>query len=67
MRKHCCRHFQIAVKEKFIMKAIGYDETEWFFNKGFHLYYCPFCGTNIKGKGWGEYDIEAKINRERKT
>ena len=66
MRKHCCNRFKESVKEKFIIRAIGYDETEWYFDGWLHLYYCPFCGTNIKGKGFGEYDIETKKNRKTK-
>lgn len=56
MRKYCCDRFRDAVKEKFIKRVFGYDDTKWCFNKGFHLYYCPFCGANITG--WGEYHID---------
>jgi hypothetical protein len=54
--KYCCIRFQESVEEEIIIKAEGYDETEWYLNNGPHLYFCPFCGTNIKGKGYGEYD-----------
>lgn len=29
------------------------DETQWFMPEWLHIYYCPFCGTYIKGKGFG--------------
>ncbi len=32
------------------------DETEWFIAGLGHLYFCPFCGSFIKGHGFGNYD-----------
>jgi len=32
------------------------DETEWYIDGFYHLYYCPFCGAFIKGHGFGNYD-----------
>jgi hypothetical protein len=43
-----------------ICKADNHDETEWYFPEGGHLYFCPICGVNIKGKGFGDYDVKQK-------
>ena len=54
-RKYCC----IRLKESIYNGSIGFspkrtkDETRWFINGGYHIYFCPFCGKYIKGKGWG--------------
>jgi len=37
-------------------KEYDIDETEWYINNKYHLYYCPFCGAFIKGCGYGDYD-----------
>ncbi|MCI0595400.1 MAG: hypothetical protein L0Z48_02535 [candidate division Zixibacteria bacterium] len=63
-RKYCCSRFGDSVEEGYISKAKGYDETEWYAVNWFHFYYCPFCGTNIKGKGFGRYDIETKTKKK---
>jgi hypothetical protein len=55
---YCCNRFKFAVDEGHILRSTGYDETEWFFPKSGHLYFCPFCGTNIKGNGFGKFDEE---------
>jgi len=52
--------FKEAVKDKCLIKAKGYDETEWHLANCPHIYFCPFCGANVKGKGFGEYDIEER-------
>jgi hypothetical protein len=52
--KFCCERFEEAVREKEIMRADVNDETEWYIGTLWHIYYCPFCGTKIKGKGWGQ-------------
>ena len=52
----CCDRFKEAVDLKEIIHADDNDETEWFVKELWHLYYCPFCGAFIKGKGWGDYD-----------
>lgn len=68
MRRYCCVLFKESVEEGHIFRAKGYDETEWFLKEWFHIYYCPFCGTKVKGKGWGKYDIQVKTkNKKRKT
>lgn len=49
------------------------DETEWYIDEFYHLYYCPFCGAFIKGHGFGNYDDKyppaegARIFRRRNT
>lgn len=32
--------------------------TAWYVDGWVHLYYCPFSGPHIKGKGFGTYDEE---------
>lgn len=54
----CCPRFEEAVKEKEIYHSPDDDETEWYVDMLWHLYYCPFCGKFIKGNGWGEYHQE---------
>jgi hypothetical protein len=61
MASYCCKRFQESVKDKYIIKSIRLDETAWFLKDWLHIYYCPFCGKNIKGKGFGQYDIETQI------
>lgn len=54
---YCCLKFKESVEEsKFIYAYTpnkDMDETEWFMPEWLHIYYCPFCGTYIKGKGFG--------------
>lgn len=45
----------MSVREGKIVRSKGVDETQWFFPKWLHIYYCPFCGTLVKGKGTGRY------------
>jgi len=67
MQTYCCFRFQESVKvDKTIMKATGYDETEWFLPHGGHIYFCPFCGRKIKGKGFGTYAHAALTVEEMK-
>jgi hypothetical protein len=54
--KYCCERFQECVAEKSIVYCEEQDETEWAVPEFYHLYYCPFCGSFIKGRGWGEYE-----------
>ena len=56
-KEHCCDRFAEAVKAKEIIHSDQNDETEWFINDLWHIYYCPFCGANVKGEGWGQYRI----------
>jgi hypothetical protein len=54
----CCKRFY----EAYLADEISYaheeheepDETEWYISGLWHLYYCPFCGTFIKGRGFSE-------------
>jgi len=55
-RKHCCQRFEDCVIEKSIVHRGLEDETEWAAVGFYQLYYCPFCGKYIKGRGWGDYD-----------
>ena len=55
-KPYCCVLFEESVKEKKFLHAKGCDETEWHIPEWHHIYYCPFCGTNVKGKGFGTYD-----------
>ncbi|MCP4352093.1 MAG: hypothetical protein GY795_42055 [Desulfobacterales bacterium] len=55
---YCCDEFKRNIEDyKVIEKAADIpDETEWYISGGGHIYYCPFCGTHIKGNGFGAYD-----------
>ncbi len=53
---HCCARFEESVREGIFVHAPAGDETEWFMPKWLHIYYCPFCGTLVKGKGTGDFD-----------
>ena len=58
---YCCDHFRESVTEGKIEKANDSpDETEWLLPEWLHIYYCPFCGSFIKGEGFGSYHEEAK-------
>ena len=37
----------MSVKEGKIVRSEGVDETQWFYPRWHHLYYCPFCGTFV--------------------
>ena len=58
--KYCCTRFKESVEEHYILKSEGYDETEWYLKEWLHLYYCPFCGASVKGKGFGDFDTQRK-------
>ena len=64
-KKYCCEFFAEAVKEETIGYAGKNDQTEWFITESYHIYYCPFCGAFIKGKGFGEYDKKYPPDRFR--
>ena len=49
----CCWRFKESVKDGIIEYAGNYDETEWIISDGDHIYYCPYCGSYIKGVGFG--------------
>ena len=62
-QKYCCERFEECVKKKEIIYAYHpslasteLNETAWIAHKLWNIYYCPFCGEFIKGKGWGTYD-----------
>jgi hypothetical protein len=57
-KKYCCSRFSESVGGKVFIHSSDDDETEWFMPEWLHIYYCPFCGAFIKGKGWGEYKGE---------
>ena len=42
------------------MRASGVDETRWFMPEWLHIYYCPFCGTFVKERGFGTYHKDRK-------
>jgi hypothetical protein len=60
---YCCERFANAVSEREIISAAKNDETAWFINKLWHIYYCPFCGASVKGKGWGKYNNKQQPTR----
>ena len=66
MSRYCCNRFQESVKDRYIIKSHGFDETAWYLKDWLHIYYCPFCGANIKGKGYGEFDIDKKSKAKKK-
>ena len=52
---YCCSRFDNCVKNGEIMHADDMpDETEWYIPRWYHIYFCPFCGANIKGEGFGK-------------
>ena len=60
----CCECFAEAVKEGEIKFSYSQhtaieqpeiDETAWYVEGMWHLYYCPFCGADVKGGGFGSY------------
>lgn len=57
-RHYCCNRFQDSVIEGKFQHSNEPDETEWFMPEWLHIYYCPFCGESIRGKGFGSYDQE---------
>ena len=56
----CCEQFRQSYELGEITYAYedgnDIDETEWFINEFYHIYYCPFCGAYIKGYGYGNYE-----------
>jgi hypothetical protein len=57
--KICCELFKEWYETSEIVFAYAetqeIDETQWFVDGFAHLYYCPFCGEYIKGRGFGNY------------
>jgi hypothetical protein len=63
--RFCCDRFSMSVKEKaFFRSEDDNDETEWFIAEWLHIYYCPFCGAFVKGKGWGEFHKDKSLKKE---
>jgi hypothetical protein len=60
--KPCCTRFAEAVRCEEIhyayQNSTKIDETSWFIAGKWHIYFCPFCGNNIRGIGFGSYDKE---------
>lgn len=57
----CCDRFKQAVEEHEIKfsysDTTAVDETAWYIEGMWHIYYCPFCGKHIKGGGFGSFDV----------
>lgn len=64
--RYCCERFRDSVKEGKLVHSLSLDETEWFMPEWLHIYYCPFCGTSVKGRGFGMFDKEKKGVRYQK-
>ena len=62
----CCDRFMSAIKEREIKFSYSnnsdVDETAWYVEGMWHIYYCPFCGKNVKGGGFGSFDRSQKEN-----
>ena len=60
VRTFCCERFKASYERGEISYSYesrrDIDETEWYINEFYHLYYCPFCGAFIKGYGFGNYE-----------
>lgn len=65
-QKYCCERFKESVNEGQFCHASNLDETEWFIPEWLHIYYCPFCGTKIKGRGTGIFHLQKHFNKEKK-
>ncbi len=64
----CCYRFKMSVKDGILRHAQNYDETEWIISDGDHIYYCPYCGSYIKGEGFGRsYKKVEKIDEQEYT
>ncbi len=61
---YCCPRFEESVKERKLVYTYTHnkkiDETAWFMPEWLHIYYCPFCGEYIKGKGYGKSPCKNK-------
>jgi hypothetical protein len=56
----CCDRFKESVQEAKFLRAEEQDETEWYMPEWLHIYFCPFCGTSVKCRGFGSYNEAAK-------
>ncbi len=63
----CCDRFYEAYVADEISHAYEehseIDETEWFISGLWHLYFCPFCGTSIVGRGFSQSANKSDENR----
>lgn len=60
---YCCDRFKESVTDGNILHADDIpDETEWYLPEAGHIYYCPFCGSFIKGEGFGTFHGETQPN-----
>ena len=66
-RAYCCERFAQCAKEASVQHCGTKDETEWAIPGFYHLYFCPFCGAFIKGRGWGKYDKTVSPDRSRQS
>ncbi len=48
----CCDRFKESVEEDKFKRAEDFDETEWYMREWLHIYFCPFCGASVKGRGF---------------
>lgn len=58
--KYCCDRFEDSVQEGKFVRAEDPDETEWYMPEWLHIYFCPFCGASVKGRGFGRCSETAK-------
>ncbi len=67
----CCERFKEFYNSGEIIyayeKSNEIDETDWIVASFAHLYYCPFCGSFIKGKGFGTYDKKYPPNEKNRV
>ena len=55
----CCERLKVVYERvdpehEILIFTTDFDETQWYINGLSHLYYCPFCGSYIAGKGFGK-------------
>ena len=48
---YCCDMFRDAVDEGLFLEAEVAHAAQWYMAEGPHVYYCPFCGTDIRKNG----------------
>ena len=57
---YCCEKLKESYEQGLIKYAYEDDvkisESDWLIDGFGYLYYCPFCGAFIKGRGFGDYD-----------
>ena len=59
--QYCCARFATCVENDEIAHADDIpDETEWNIPGWHHIYFCPFCGTDVGGEGFGRPEIPGK-------